>query len=96
MELDHFLAQPPAPVHEDGFSHRVALRLYGERVRRRNWVWAACGGTALFVLALMPLGMLLQGIVLQLTAVAFSPFAPFVAGGALFLWLASQPRSMRF
>lgn len=96
MDVDHFLAQPPAPVLEDGFSHRVAMRLYRERVRRRNWVWTACGGFLLLVLALLPLETVLRGTVLQLSAMALSPFAPFVVGGALLLWFAWQPRQMRF
>src|SRR5262245_39834701 len=92
MELDQFLAQPPASVADNGFSQRVAMNLYRERARRRNWVLTACCGLGLIALAMLPLETLLQSIVWQLSAMAFSPFAPFVGGGVVLAWFIWQPR----
>lgn len=96
MDLDQFLAQPPAPVREDGFSHRIALRLYRERMRRRNALWSAGAATLLAGLALLPLGPALRDIPLQLTALAFSPLVPYLGGAVMLLLLVLPPRLLRF
>ncbi len=96
MDLDEFLARAPAPVHEDGFSNRVALRLYRERMRRRNVLWSVGIATLLTGLVLLPLEPALRDVALRLTALAVSPLVPYVGGAVMLLLLAFRPRRLRF
>ena len=96
MELDAFLSQPPAEVADRGFSQAVAVRRYREQARLALIVRAAVLFLLLALLALLPAGALLRAIALQLTALAASPFVPYLGGAIFLVWLAIQPRALRF
>ena len=83
-------------MHEDGFSNRVALRLYRERMHRRNALWGAGIATLLTGLVLLPLEPALRDIALRLTALAVSPVVPYVGGAVVLLLRAFRPRRLRF
>jgi hypothetical protein len=92
MDLDGFLSQPPAPVEEQGFTRRVMLMLYQKRVLQRNVVSTFVTCAALALVVLLPVGVLVAELPLQLAALITSPWIPWVAAGVAMLLLTLRPR----
>jgi hypothetical protein len=93
MTLDTLLAQPLAPVRDDGFSARIILELRRAEERRRLLLWGAAALALLPPLALLPLPP--QFAVQAMVRAASSPVFACAAGAAVLLW-ALRPARTRF
>jgi hypothetical protein len=91
MDIDQLLSQPPPTVRDEGFSQRVLLTLYQERLRHRNRVLAAGAGLVLLALIMLPIATLVPVLALHLTALMTSPFTPWLGAVAAILLLAFRP-----
>jgi hypothetical protein len=99
MTLDDLLNAPLAPVHDDGFSARLLLRLERTRQRQVTLLWcmiaAAIMPVLLAVIWFLPLEQFTPLVSGGLETALASPFLPPVAGMLVLFW-AWQTRVLRF